>query len=95
MIILSPAKTMNMTGKSMDESVTSPLFEKETETLVDIMRQYSAGELEKLLKISYPLAQENYRRYQQFAQPDNPVSPAILAYNGSVFKNMNAESFSK
>ena len=95
MIILSPAKTMNMTGESIGESMTSPLFGKETEILVDIMRQYSAGELEKLLKISQSLAQENYQRYQQFAQPDNPVCPAILAYNGSVFKNINAGSFSK
>lgn len=95
LIILSPAKTMDMTRQSLKLNATQPLFEKDAEKLAEIMRQYSVEELEKLLKISKPLAEENYRRYQEFDAPENPVCPAILAYNGSVFKNINVKTFSK
>lgn len=95
LIILSPAKTMDMTEKTVKIQPTVPIFEKDAETLAKVMQQYSAEELEKLLKISETLAKENYQRYQHFDAPDNPSVPAILAYNGSVFKSMNPLTFSE
>lgn len=95
LIILSPAKTMDMTEKTVKIQPTTPLFEQDAESLAKVMRQYSVEELEKLLKISETLAKENYQRYQHFDAPDNPAVPAILAYNGSVFKSMNPSAFSE
>lgn len=94
MIILSPAKTMDITGKFPHLPTTKPLFEKEAEELADRMREYSVEELERFFKISKTLAGENYRRFQQFNSPETPGCPAILAYNGSVFKNIAVSGFS-
>lgn len=95
LIILSPAKTMDMTGKNIRIRATKAIFAQEAEALAKKMRHYSEEELEKLLKISKSLAEENFRRYQQFDAPSNPVCPAILAYNGSVFKNIQVSTFSE
>lgn len=95
LIILSPAKTMDMKSGSPKLPFTEPVFEKEAEFLAEKMRQYTVGELEKLLKISRPLAEENYERYQKFDAPDNPRLQSLLAYNGSVFKEIKANTFTE
>lgn len=95
LIILSPAKTMDMTGVNPEIPFTKPLYENEAEMLATRMREYSVAELEKLLKISRSLAEENYLRYQQFDETSNPQKQAILAYNGSVFKCMDISAFSE
>ena len=52
------------------------------------MQQYGVEELQKLLKVSKSLAEENYNRYQKFDQADTPMKQALFAYNGSVFKTI-------
>ena len=73
---------------------TFPLFDKEAEFLASEMKKYSVTELEKLLKVSDKLAETNYERYQRFDYPDTPRKPALLAYNGSVFKALGGDTFS-
>lgn len=95
LIILSPAKTMDMTRNNTGLLLTRPKFEKDAGYLAKIMRKYSVEELGKLLKISKPLAEENYKRYQQFDREENPGCQALLAYNGSVFKEIRVSTFTE
>lgn len=91
LVILSPAKTMNM---SLDENLTKgtePIFNENAESLALKMKRYSADDLAKLLKISPQLAQSTYDRYQQFG--DAARKPALYAYDGSVFKSISPEDF--
>ena len=82
LIILSPAKMMDMSPAPAGLPVTDPEFRNDAELLAAKMRRYSAADLATLLKVSPKLAQENYLRYQNF---DDPSKQAILAYVGSVF----------
>lgn len=93
LIILSPAKTMDMSISGTMPQGTFPLYDKEAEFLASEMKKYSVPELEKLLKVSSKLAEINYERYQRFDLPDTPRKPALLAYNGSVFKALLANRF--
>lgn len=94
LIILSPAKTMDMSPVPAGLPVTEPEFRNDAELLAAKMRRYTQEEIAVLLKISPKLARENYMRYQQFDAPDNPIKQALFAYNGSVFKHIQAGAFS-
>lgn len=94
LIILSPAKTMDMSYSGTTPKGTEPEYNNEAEYLASKMRQYSIMELARLLKISDKLAEINYERYQQFESPSTPRKQALIAYNGSVFKTLGAGSFS-
>ena len=94
LVILSPAKTMDMSVVEQELPGTTPEYAEEAEYLAEQMRRFSASELEKMLKISPKLAAENYERYQKFGSLSNPRKQALLAYNGSVFKAIDPASFS-
>lgn len=94
LIILSPAKTMDMAALTTRLPGTKPIYRAEAEELASRMRDYSVSGLEKLLKISGKLAEINYQRYQQFDQPGTPEKQAIFAYDGSVFKEVEPGTFS-
>ncbi|WP_065220078.1 MULTISPECIES: YaaA family protein [Butyricimonas] len=94
LIILSPAKTMDMSMVEKEIPGTTPEYATEAEYLAERMRRFSASDLEKMLKISDKLARENYERYQRFGSLSNPRKQALLAYNGSVFKAIDPASFS-
>lgn len=95
LIILSPAKTMNMKETDISVPESKPKYVKEAEFLAEKMQYYSVQELEKLLKVSEKLAEENHTRYEVFDSPHNPEKQAILAYDGSVFREIKASSFSE
>lgn len=94
LIILSPAKTMDMSDAANSPKGTQPEYEKEAEYLASEMKRYPVAELKKLLKVSDKIAAINYERYQQFDSVHTPCKPALLAYNGSVFKAIQAATFS-
>lgn len=62
LVILSPAKTMDMSVVEQELPGTTPKYAAEAEYLAEQMRHFSAANLEKLLKISPKLAEENYNR---------------------------------
>lgn len=97
LILLSPAKTMDMSSKGTAglPPATEPIYEKEARELAGVMRRFSESELAKMLKISPVLAAQNYERYQLFGRSSNPRKEAIAAYNGSVFKAIDAATLSK
>ena len=94
LVILSPAKTMDMSVVEQELPGTTPEYTAEAEYLAEHMRHFSASELEKMLKISPKLAAENYERYQRFGSLSNSRKQALFAYNGSVFKAIDPNSFS-
>ena len=55
LIILSPAKTMDMKTLGDTYPFTWPLFQQDADLLVGKMQQYGVEELQKLLKVSKSL----------------------------------------
>lgn len=95
LIILSPAKTMNMSRTGHMPQGTSSLFDTDALFLAEKMKRYSVGELSKILKISKSLAEVNYMRYQHFTDVDAPSKAALFAYDGSVFKAIAPDDFTE
>lgn len=89
-VILSPAKNMRGCARK-DLALRKPMFRAQTERLAECLRQYSHVELEGLMKINPKLALQTYLNYQDFAWEHEGL-PALLAYDGLVFKNLQAET---
>lgn len=96
LFILSPAKTLDFEVENWGPAESPALLEQSKE-LVGQLRDYSAKDLQSLMGISAELADLNYERYQSFETPFKPsnAKPAILAFQGDVYKGMEAESFSE
>lgn len=95
LIILSPAKTMNMNTTGSMPAGTSPRFQQEADFIVSKMQTYSREQLQILLQISNKLTDLNYKRYQDFDDPYLLPKPALLAYTGSVFQHIAPNTFTK
>ena len=91
-IILASAKIMN-DGAAVPEGVTvsSPMFQREAQTLARDMMQYPVETLAEMLGCSQAIASQNRLRYLRFDDPHEPL-PAILAYHGQAYKHLKAET---
>lgn len=93
LLIMSPAKLMEMTPAAKNIKSTQPIFQEEVEMLVRKMQTFSASELETLMKLTPGLGQQTYEQFHNFNLPSVPVRQAILAYHGSVFQELDAKTF--
>lgn len=90
--IISPAKNMKI-RKRDDLSLSKTAFPKETEEIIKELKKYQPYELETLMKINEKLAVQAFMDIQNF-DLHKAGTPAILTYDGLVFKNIDAETFS-
>ncbi len=88
LIILSPAKAMDMSplGDHYPSSVNR--YEEEARLLSGKLSLYRPQELSAWFRISPALAEMNYERYQEMVHGDPPAKQALFAYNGSVFREI-------
>lgn len=94
LIFISCAKTMAARTTVKVPEITVPHFQAEALQNAMDMGQYSAVELEHLLRVNSKIAAENYLRYQDFFSEANRPMPAICAYTGAVFKRILPKDFS-
>lgn len=97
MILLSPAKTLDLESKGPVEKHSEPLFPKKAEYLSGKLKKMSARKLKSMMDISDDLAQLNAKRYQDWSLPFNlkNARQAIYAFKGDVYVGMKSESFSE
>ncbi len=96
-LVLSPAKRLNEHPlQGLDLPQTAPLFQKEIEPLLDIMKTKSASDLKSLMKISDKVAQLNVERFGQLQIPIPKVhsKPAVFLFNGDAFQGLDAATLS-
>lgn len=95
--LLSPAKNMDFSQadgtKATDEKF---YFSENTEYLISGLKKFSAKQIGKLMSISADLATLNFERFQQWDSIENEEisKSAILAFNGEVYRGLNAKEFS-
>ena len=84
-----------MTGRSKIQTpVTStPQFQTEAIQNALDMSQFSAEELERLLRVNSKIAAENYMRFQDFCSDSPSALAALLAYTGIVYKRIHPQDF--
>lgn len=90
---ISCAKTMATRCTLSVPQVTVPCFEAEALQSALELSQYSASELENLLRVNPKIAAENRLRFHDFCSDHNRPMPAIGAYTGAVFKRIAPRDF--
>jgi len=97
LILISPAKTLDMETPVRSPEPTQPGFLEESEKLVRTMRRYRKGKLGEMMKISESLAELNVKRFDDWQLPfdsDN-ARPAIQAFRGDVYVGLDADTMKK
>lgn len=90
---ISCAKTMASRSSLRVPEVTTPRFADEALRHALSLAQYSASELEGMLRVNAKIAVENCLRYHDFCSEYNRPMPAIGAYTGAVFKRIAPKDF--
>ena len=88
---LSPAKTLDF-GPNIAEGQSKPRLLAQSRALVEVLKDYDALALAKLMDLSENLAKLNAERYQQFGQAGGKA--ALWAFRGDVYKGLDADSLS-
>ena len=97
LILLSPAKTLDMESPSRVAEPTIPAFMEDSAKLVTTLRGYSQTRLSELMHISDALAELNARRFGEW-QPDfdsDNARPCIQAFRGDVYVGLDADTLNE
>ncbi|MBJ7882374.1 peroxide stress protein YaaA [Gelidibacter salicanalis] len=96
-LVLSPAKSLDFETKLPTEKHTQPEFLKQSERLNKLLKRKSVKALSELMGISKDLSQLNYERNQEWEVPftKNNARPAIYAFNGDVYRGLDASTIPK
>ena len=90
LVVISPAKKLDMTQTDAVEASNSPFYSK-TEELVSVMKALSSDEISQLMGISANLANLNKDRFARFGTQDK--KPAIYAFAGDTYQGLDAKTF--
>lgn len=95
-ILISPAKTLDLTSSLPAVKSTTPIALEQAQTLIEIMRTYSAVDIASLMKLSDKLASLNVTRYQDWskAHTKDNSRPALFTFKGDVYTGLDAHSLS-
>ncbi|MCB1757017.1 MAG: peroxide stress protein YaaA [Gammaproteobacteria bacterium] len=95
LVVVSPAKTLDYETPLPSKKSTQPRLLDESEKLVEILRDYSADELGKLMSVSDKIADLNVGRFHDWSQPFSPSNarPAVFAFKGDVYEGLQAYDF--
>ena len=92
LFVLSPAKSLDYASPLRSHTHTDPLFVKQSQQLIKVLRTYTPPQISELMDLSDTLAGLNVARYQAWrakATPQN-ARQAVLAFDGDVYDGLNA-----
>ncbi|RLJ21663.1 peroxide stress protein YaaA [bacterium endosymbiont of Escarpia laminata] len=97
LIVISPAKTLDYETPPVTKIHTKPAFLKQSQQLINNLRNYSALDLAELMKLSMKLAELNFDRYHDWKTPftTKNAKQAALAMKGDVYTGLDAESLNE
>lgn len=97
LILISPAKTLDMETPARVSEPSQPGFLDESEKLVRTLRRYRKGKLGQMMSISEPLAELNVKRFDEWQVPFDVENarPAIQAFRGDVYVGLDADTLNK
>ncbi|ETV94335.1 hypothetical protein H310_11982 [Aphanomyces invadans] len=99
-MVLSPAKTLDMSELEANSPSTQPLHLDDASELIHDLRKLSLSKVKALLGVSDALAKLNYDRYKQFIMDGSATSKpesfkqAILAFDGPAYKGLQSSTWS-
>ena len=92
LIVLSPAKSLDLDTPSPTTTTTLPEFAKRAEQLIGVLRDLSPGQVGDLMHISDQLATLNVARYASWTLDHTDGYQAAMAFNGDVYAGLDARS---
>ena len=92
LIVLSPAKSLDLDTPSSTPQTTLPDFTKRAEQLIGVLRDLSPGQVGDLMHISDQLATLNVARYASWTLDHSDGYQAAMAFNGDVYAGLDARS---
>ena len=87
LVVVSPAKKLDMTAVDAP-APSAPHFADEAAALAEVAKDLSEADLQKLMKISAPLAKLNAGRFANFGHQD--TKQAALAFAGDTYQGLEA-----
>jgi cytoplasmic iron level regulating protein YaaA (DUF328/UPF0246 family) len=94
LFLLSPAKSLDYDTPAGDVPHTQPLFTRQSQQLIDLLKVKSPQEIAELMSLSDTLAGLNVARYEawrpKFTAKNSRQS--VLAFNGDVYEGLDAKS---
>lgn len=92
LIVLSPAKSLDLDTTPTTERRTTPRFIGEAGALIDVLTPYSPAEVGALMSISDPLAVLNVTRYADWHAGHGAARQAVMAFDGDVYTGLGART---
>lgn len=94
LFLLSPAKALDYASPLEPHPHSAPLFVKQSQQLIGLLRDFSAQHIAELMHLSDKLAGLNVARYQAWSAKATPhnARQAVLAFNGDVYGGFDARS---
>jgi len=96
LVVLSPAKSLDLETPIRRRKFTQPRFLDEARKLVQQLQKLNPEQLSGLMNMSDKLGALNYERYANWHTPfdrDN-ARPALFTFIGDVYQGLDASSFS-
>ena len=91
-VIISPAKKLNEKSCDISSKSTIP-FSKESEVLVNTLRDFSQDQLISLMGVSSSIANLNKDRFKNWSFPfENSSKPAVFMFDGAVYNELDAQT---
>lgn len=96
MIVLSPAKTLDMQSDITVSKFSEPEFLKDSRQLILGLKKLAVQDLQELMHISDKLATQNSQRYAAWRTPFTTENSrqAIFSFKGDVYLGLKAHEFS-
>lgn len=92
LIVLSPAKSLDLESPSTTEQHTTPDFIARAAELIAVLRGYSPGQVAELMDLSDSLAMLNVARYAHWSEDHAEARQAIMSFNGDVYAGLDART---
>ncbi len=93
LIALSPAKSLNFDQSAINIDYSYPVFIDEAAVLISELQKKDAAQIASLMKISAKLSDLNVQRFAQWnTDHKENTKAAVLAFNGEVYNNLDANS---
>ncbi|WP_010520634.1 peroxide stress protein YaaA [Aquimarina agarivorans] len=96
-IVISPAKSLDLTSELPTDTYTQSQFLAQSEVLNKEIKSKKPSELSSLMHISEKLAALNWQRNQDWTLPFTAENarPAVFMFNGDVYNGLDAYQLSK
>ena len=92
LIVLSPAKSLDLESPSTTPQHTIPDFIDNAAELVKVLRTYSPGQIAELMDLSDTLSMLNVTRYAHWHPDHSEARQAIMSFNGDVYAGLAART---